>query len=113
MGKGISSVVTAVILAITIITIISIIAISIPLAKSYIDKTRWASQVSTYEPPSQGGITSGPEVVGYCLMNTVGGITYVSCPSITTDQVTAPSQPPQSAPPWWWWYLPPMPWPPW
>ena len=89
MNKGVSSVMVAVIMAIAIILIIAVIAISMPLARSYADKAHWASEMGSYKPPNPISITNGQPVLnGYCLVNTVNGITYVSCPSTTNSTAT-------------------------
>ena len=81
-NKGFSSVMAAAIFAIGLILLITFIAISIPLAKSYADKTQWVGQMSNYKPPNPINATNGqPAFDGYCLVNTVNNETYAACPS--------------------------------
>ncbi len=48
---GLTSVATAVVMALAIIAIIGLIVISTPLARSIIDRTNWAGLMGSYEPP--------------------------------------------------------------
>ena len=87
-NRGVSSVFVAVIFAIGLILLISFIAISMPLAKSYVDKTQWVGQMSNYKPPNPINATNGtPQFNGYCLVNTVNNETYAACPS-TNSTIT-------------------------
>ena len=90
MGVGISSVATAVVMAMTIIAVVSLVIISVPLGKSMIDKAHWAGEMGTYEPPKPvTQVSGGPVLDGYCLVYTVDNgyynVTYYSCPSTTNS----------------------------
>ena len=107
-SRGYSSVFIAITLAIALALLIAFIAISMPLAKSYVDKTHWAGEMSIYKPPNPINTTNGqPQFNGYCLVNTIGNVTYTTCPSTVgnttiingiagmgTDTGTQSSQPP-------------------
>ncbi|WP_054854577.1 hypothetical protein [Vulcanisaeta distributa] len=87
-SRGITSVTTAVIMALAIIAIIGLIVISTPLARSIVDRTNWAGLMGSYEPPKPINSSIGfgePALDGYCLAYTVVvngyNITYYSCPS--------------------------------
>ena len=87
--SGFSSVFVAVILAIGLILLISFIVISMPLAKSYVDKTQWVGQMNNYKPPNPINATGGqPQFNGYCLMIMVGNMTYTACPSTAMISTT-------------------------
>ncbi|ADN51630.1 hypothetical protein [Vulcanisaeta distributa] len=91
--RGISSLLIAVIMALTVIAIIGLIAISMPLLKSSMDKVRWAGSMGAYKPPSpinSSSAVNSPQTDGYCLYYSNNGITYVSCPSIPINQTTTP-----------------------
>ncbi|ADN49561.1 hypothetical protein [Vulcanisaeta distributa] len=98
MKSGITSVTTAVIVALAIIAVTGLIAISVSLGKSMIDRARWAGLMGSYEPPKPvtqvGG--NGPVLDGYCLVYTVNNgyynITYYSCPSIPMNNTVVSSQ---------------------
>ena len=87
-SRGYSSVFIAITLAIALALLTSFIVISMPLAKSYVDKTHWAGEMSIYKPPNPINATGGqPQFNGYCLVNTIGNMTYTTCPS-TVGNVT-------------------------
>ncbi|WP_054854611.1 hypothetical protein [Vulcanisaeta distributa] len=97
---GLTSVATAVIMALAIIAIIGLIVISTPLARSIVDRTNWASLMGSYEPPKPINSSIGfgePALDGYCLVYSVSNgyynVTYYSCPSIIANN-TAAQQPP-------------------
>ncbi|ADY01217.1 hypothetical protein VMUT_1010 [Vulcanisaeta moutnovskia 768-28] len=94
-SRGISSVATAVVMALTIIAVITFIAISMPLARSIIDKNHWAGEVGVYRPPSPINSSMGinePTLDGYCLVYTTSNgyynLTYYSCPSTMNTTTT-------------------------
>ncbi|WP_054854615.1 hypothetical protein [Vulcanisaeta distributa] len=99
-SRGITSVTTAVIMALAIIAVIGLIVISTPLARSIIDRTNWASLMGSYEPPKPINSSMGfgePTLDGYCLVYSVSNgyynVTYYSCPSMAMN-TTATQQPP-------------------
>jgi hypothetical protein len=95
-GRGISSVLTAVIMALAIIAVIAFIAISWPMIKSTFDKSYWSGSMglysikftnSTYAYAQNGvgaEVNSTPGVIGYCIAygDNSTNATY-SCPSNT------------------------------
>jgi opacity protein-like surface antigen len=96
-SRGISSVFTAVIMALTIAAVIAAIAVSWPMIKSNFDKSSWAGSMSLYKVGftytkngpyayAQNGVSaplsSSPSPVGYCLAYQVNATTAIySCPS--------------------------------
>jgi opacity protein-like surface antigen len=96
-NRGISSVFTAVIMALTIAAVIAAIAVSWPMIKSNFDKSSWAGSMSLYKVGfaytkngpyayAQNGVSaplsSSPSPVGYCLAYQVNATTAIySCPS--------------------------------
>jgi hypothetical protein len=95
-GRGISSVLTAVIMALAIIAIITAIAISWPMIKSTFDKNYWSGSMSLYNLRFKnstyayaqngvgGSLSSNPSPIGYCIAygDNSTNATY-SCPSNT------------------------------
>jgi len=97
-SRGISSVFTAVIMALAIIAIIAAIAISWPMIKANFDKNSWTGSMSLYKLDfgakdgeiyayAQNGVSakvnSTPGTVGYCITYNGGDYIYYSCPSNT------------------------------
>ncbi len=95
-GRGISSVLTAVIMALAIIFIIAAIAVSWPMVKSGFDKNYWSGSMglyslkfanSTYAYAQNGvgaEVNGTPGVIGYCIAygDNSTNATY-ACPSNT------------------------------
>jgi hypothetical protein len=95
-GRGISSVLTAVIMALAIAAVIAAIAISWPMIKSTFDKNYWSGSMglysikftnSTYAYAQNGvggSLSSNPSPIGYCIAygDNSTNATY-SCPSNT------------------------------
>jgi hypothetical protein len=97
-NSGVSSVFTAVIMALTIAAVIAAIAISWPMVKSSFDKNSWAGSMSLYKlnfgakggeiyAYAQNGVSAvvndTPGTVGYCITYNGGDYIYYSCPSNT------------------------------
>jgi hypothetical protein len=96
-NSGVSSVFTAVVLAIAVAVGIAAVAISWPMIKSNFDKSSWAGSMSLYKVGftytkngpyayAQNGVSaplsSSPSPVGYCLAYQVNATTAIySCPS--------------------------------
>jgi hypothetical protein len=96
-NRGISSVFTAVIMALAIAAGIAAVAISWPMIKSGFDKNTWSGSMGLYKigftytkngpyAYTQNGISaplgSSPSPVGYCLAYQVNATTAIySCPS--------------------------------
>jgi opacity protein-like surface antigen len=96
-NRGISSVFTAVIMALTIAAVIVAIAVSWPMIKSNFDKSSWSGSMGLYKigftytksgayAYAQNGVSaplsSSPSPVGYCLAYQVNATTAIySCPS--------------------------------
>jgi phage-related minor tail protein len=95
---GVSSVFTAVIMALAIIAIIAAVAISWPMIKTNLDKNSWAGSMSLYKLDfgakggeiyayAQNGVSAKvndtPGTVGYCITYNGGDYIYYSCPSNT------------------------------
>jgi len=95
-NRGISSVFTAVIMALAIAAIIAAIAVSWPMIKANFDKNSWAGSMSLYKLDfgAKGGeiyayaqndvsakVNSTPGTVGYCITYNDGNNIYYSCPS--------------------------------
>ena len=95
-GRGISSVLTAVIMALAIAAVIAAIAISWPMIKSTFDKNYWSGSMglysikftnSTYAYAQNGvgaEVNGTPGVIGYCIAygDNSTNATY-ACPSNT------------------------------
>ena len=95
-NRGVSSVFTAVIMALAIIAIIAAIAISWPMVKSGFDKNYWSGSMGTYnlrfanssyayaQNGVGGSLSSNPSPIGYCIAygNNSTNATY-ACPSTT------------------------------
>jgi len=95
-GRGISSILTAVIMALVVIAVIAFIAISWPMIKSGFDKNYWSGSMglynlrfknSTYAYAQNGvggSLSSNPSPIGYCIAygNNSTNATY-TCPSNT------------------------------
>jgi hypothetical protein len=93
-GRGISSVLTAVIMALAIIAVIAFIVISWPMIKSGFDKNYWSGSMSLYrlnfvnstyaytQTNVGGSLSSNPSPIGYCIAygNNSTNATY-TCPS--------------------------------
>jgi len=96
-SRGISSVFTAVIMALAIAAVIAAIAVSWPMMKSNFDKSSWSGSMGLYKigftytksgayAYAQNGVSaplsSSPSPVGYCLAYQVNATTAIySCPS--------------------------------
>jgi len=96
-SRGISSVFTAVIMALTIAAVIAAIAVSWPMMKSNFDKSSWAGSMSLYKVGftytksgayayAQNGVSAPlngtPGFVGYCIAYQYNATTAIySCPS--------------------------------
>jgi len=96
-NRGISSVFTAVIMALTIAAVIAAIAVSWPMMKSNFDKSSWAGSMSLYKVGftytkngpyayAQNGVSAPlndtPGFVGYCMAYRYNATTAIySCPS--------------------------------
>jgi hypothetical protein len=95
-NKGISSVFTAVIMALFIAAVIAAIAVSWPMIKSTFDKSYWSGSMGLYnlrfknstyayaQNDVGGSLSSNPSPIGYCIAygNNSTNATY-SCPSNT------------------------------
>jgi hypothetical protein len=100
-NRGMSSVFTAVIMALTIAAVIAAIAVSWPMIKSNFDKSSWAGSMSLYKLDfgakggetyayAQNGVSAPlngtPGFVGYCLAYRYNATTAIySCPSNQPD----------------------------
>jgi len=96
-NRGISSVFTAVIMALTIAAVIAAIAVSWPMMKSGFDKNTWSGSMSLYKVGftytrsgayayTQNGVSAPlngtPGFVGYCIAYRYNATTAIySCPS--------------------------------
>ena len=96
-SRGVSSVFTAVVLAIAVAVGIAAVAISWPMIKSNFDKSSWAGSMSLYKVGftytksgayayAQNGVSaplsSSPSPVGYCIAYKYNATTAIySCPS--------------------------------
>jgi hypothetical protein len=93
-SRGISSVFTAVIMALTIAAVITAIAVSWPMIKSTFDKNYWSGSMGTYNlrfanssyAYAQNGVSAPlndtPGFVGYCMAYRYNATTAIySCPS--------------------------------
>jgi opacity protein-like surface antigen len=96
-NRGISSVFTAVVLAIAVAAGVAAVAISWPMIKSGFDKNAWSGSMGLYKigftytksgayAYAQNGVSaplsSSPSPVGYCLAYQVNATTAIySCPS--------------------------------
>ena len=96
-NRGISSVFTAVIMALTIAAVIVAIAVSWPMIKSNFDKSSWSGSMGMYKVGfaytkngpyayTQNGVSAPlngtPGFVGYCIAYQVNATTAIySCPS--------------------------------
>lgn len=78
--RGISAVATAVVFAIAITVLILVILLGAELYKAWADRATWEASIAGYKPPQPVNTTGGPYLDGYCLVNTVNGTTYISCP---------------------------------
>jgi plastocyanin len=110
--RGISSVLTAVIMALAIIFIIAAIAISWPMIKSGFDKNYWSGSMGLYtlkftnssyayaQNGAGGQVGSSPTPIGYCIAISTSTTYAVStCPSTTPSyQSSSPSQQSPSLP---------------
>ena len=95
-GRGLSSVLTAVIMALAIAAIIAAVAISWPMVKSTYDKSYWSGSMGLYtlkftnstyayaQNGAGGQVGTNPTPIGYCIAygNNSTNATY-SCPSNT------------------------------
>jgi len=95
-GRGISSVLTAVIMALAIVATIAAIAVSWPMVKSGFDKNYWSGSMGLYnlrfanssyayaQNGVGGSLSSNPSPIGYCIAygDNSTNATY-SCPSNT------------------------------
>jgi len=96
-NRGISSVFTAVIMALTIAAVIAAIAVSWPMMKSNFDKSSWSGSMGLYKVGftytksgayayTQNGVSAPlngtPGFVGYCIAYQYNATTAIySCPS--------------------------------
>ena len=96
-SRGISSVFTAVIMALTIAAVIAAIAVSWPMMKSNFDKSSWSGSMGLYKigftytksgayAYAQNGVSAPlndtPGFVGYCIAYRYNATTAIySCPS--------------------------------
>ena len=96
-NRGVSSVFTAVVLAIAVAVGVAAVAITWPMIKSGVDKNTWSGSMSLYKVDftytkngpyayAQNGVSaplsSSPSPVGYCLAYQVNATTAIySCPS--------------------------------
>ena len=96
-SRGVSSVFTAVVIAIAVTVGVAAVAISWPMIKSNFDKSSWSGSMSLYKVGftytksgayayTQNGVSaplsSSPSPVGYCLAYQVNATTAIySCPS--------------------------------
>ena len=80
--KGFTSLVVTVVVIVLIILAVFIIFSFLQVYKAQGDYIQWQEEMGRYEPPYliNNNTTSGPSIVGYCLVNNVNGTTYVSCP---------------------------------
>jgi len=96
-NRGMSSVFTAVVLAIAVAVGVAAVAITWPMVKSSFDRSSWSSSMGMYKVGftytkngpyayAQNGVSaplgSSPSPVGYCLAYQVNATTAIySCPS--------------------------------
>ena len=60
--------------------LIIVILLGMQLYKAWSDRAAWEASMANYKPPQPVNTTGGPYLDGYCLVNTVNGTTYISCP---------------------------------